>query len=67
MAADITEITDSNQEHLLCDLHEIVRILTKFERVLDRASPLLDQFTTPAATYLASRRVARREARNGRD
>jgi len=46
MAAEIREITDSNQEgchdHHVADLHEEVRILRRLELVLDKHGWLLE-------------------------
>jgi hypothetical protein len=75
MAADISEITDSNHpvsepdlpalaEHILCDLHEVLQILTaqgkiqaRHDAMLQEFRPLLDQFRTPAASFMAGRRA----------
>jgi|HubBroStandDraft_1064217.scaffolds.fasta_scaffold1031187_1 hypothetical protein len=81
MAAEISEITDSNQpdilgvlEHVLTDLHDVARELHRQGRLTDEHHalltefrPLLDQFRTPAATMLASRRARKKAAANGRD
>ena len=75
MAAEITEITDSNHDalvcyldHILTDLHSALRqledqgkIQAGHDRLLKEFAPLLNQFRTPAAAMLAGRR-ARRQA-----
>jgi hypothetical protein len=65
MAAEITEITESNQallEHILTDLHTAMATLTAMGRLLDKHDalleefrPLIDQYRSPAASYLNSR------------
>ena len=80
MAADIPEITDSNQEwvpsdraiavlldHIMTDLHDALKMLRdqgllieKHDRLLEEFRPLLDQFRSPAATYLNARRARRK-------
>jgi hypothetical protein len=59
MPVEFREITESNQcgcEHVLTDLHEAVRLLTKIDRELEPLRPLLAQFTSPAAAVGALRR-----------
>jgi hypothetical protein len=72
MAAEIHEITESNQdvaamlEHILTDLHAALQMLTaqgklvsKHDDMLEEFRPLLNQFRTPAASMLAGRRMRR--------
>jgi hypothetical protein len=70
MAAEITEITDSNQPdiasyllHILTDLHDVAdklesqgRKVDAVHAALEEFRPLLNQFRTPAAAILARRR-----------
>jgi hypothetical protein len=49
-------------EHILCDLHEILRLLheqgkiqTRHDALLTECAPLLDQFRSPAAAWAAAR------------
>jgi hypothetical protein len=77
MAAEYSEITDSNQpdirsilDHVLTDLHDIARELHRQGRLTDEHHalltefrPLLDQFRTPAATFIAARRARRTNGR----
>ena len=70
MAAEISEITQSNQtalEHILTDMHEALRLLrdqgrllARHDAVLEEFRPLLDQFRSPLATAMN-----RRGRRNG--
>jgi len=74
MAAEYSEITESNQpdiqtqlDHLLLDLHEALkmlrdqgRLVEKHDRLLEEFRPLLDQFRSPAASYLNARRARRK-------
>jgi hypothetical protein len=65
MAAEIHEITESNQtllEHILTDLHAAMamlaaqgKLLDKHDALLEEFRPLIDQYRHPAATYLTSR------------
>jgi hypothetical protein len=70
MAAEIHEITESNQdvpawaEHILTDLHAALVLLTaqgklvsKHDDMLEEFRPLLNQFKTPAASMLARRKL----------
>jgi len=80
MAAEISEITDSNHEdlrgyldHILTDLHAVLKELDrqgsltdKHDRLLEEFRPLLNQFRSPAAAGLALRR-ARRISNGNRD
>ena len=74
MAAEISEITPSNQdavagylEHILTDLHSALKLLTeqgtllaRHDALLAEFRPLLDQFRVrPAATMLAARKARR--------
>jgi hypothetical protein len=74
MAAETPEITDSNNrvllEHILTDLHDVVEKLTamgviqaRHDALLAEFRPLLDQWRSPAATYMARR--AQRKNGNG--
>lgn len=59
MAAEIREITESNQD-LHAEMHECLRILLRIEAVLIKFEPLLSQFgTSPLATRRAMRRAGR--------
>jgi hypothetical protein len=65
MAAEIGEITDSNQlllEHILTDLHEALKKLrdiglvqARHDALLAEFRPLLDQWRSPAASYMTRR------------
>jgi hypothetical protein len=73
MAADISEITESNQPgteemlaHILTDLHDALKMLTeqgrllaKHDAMLERFRPLIDQYSSPVAAYTAARRARR--------
>jgi hypothetical protein len=69
MAAEITEITESDRgllEHILTDLHAVLEKLSalgvvqaRHDALLAEFRPLLDQFRSPAAAYL-TRRAGRR-------
>ena len=68
MAAQISEITESNQDvagmvqHILTDLHELLKVQARHDALLEEFRPLLNQFRTPAASMMAGRR-ARKAAR----
>jgi hypothetical protein len=72
MAAEIHEITESNQdvpawaEHILTDLHAALELLTaqgkllsKHDDMLEEFRPMLDQFRTPGASMLVNRKLRR--------
>lgn len=70
MAAEITEITDSNHpviaedvdarlEHLLTDMHEALRLLAKHDALLETYRPLLERLAHPLAAGLAARKEKR--------
>jgi hypothetical protein len=73
MAAETTEITESNQDmltgyqqHVLADLHQALQLLRdqgqlieKHDRLLEEFRPLLETFRHPAASLLAARRARR--------
>jgi hypothetical protein len=73
MAAEIGEITESNQlllEHILTDLHDALKKLTamgviqaRHDALLAEFRPLLDQWRSPAASYMTRR--AQRKNGNG--
>lgn len=51
-------------EHILCDLHEALRLLheqgrvqARHDQLLAEFAPLLDQFRSPAAAFVAARRA----------
>lgn len=62
MAAEITQITDSNHEHIYCDLHEALQILRRIDSLLTEFQPLMAQFRSPAAAMLAGRKARRNGA-----
>jgi hypothetical protein len=73
MAAEISEITDSNRvvlELILTDLRSALEKLTamglvqaRHDALLEEFRPLLDQWRSPAASYLTRR--AQRKNGNG--
>ncbi len=66
---DTGPITESNRElleHILTDLHDALRELHRqgrlqasHDRLLEEFRPLLDQFRSPVASYLTSRKARR--------
>ncbi len=70
---DTGPITESNRElleHILTDLHDALRELHRqgklqasHDKLLEEFRPLLDQFRSPAATYLSARRNRRTNGR----
>jgi hypothetical protein len=67
MAAEITEITHSNQglaEHIVTDLHEALRVLALIEATLTEFRPLLDTYRgmSPLAAGMAARRTRKARA-----
>ena len=73
ITGDASEITESNRElleHILTDLHDALRELTrqgklqaKHDALLEEFRPLLDQFRSPAVTFLNGRRNRRANGR----
>jgi hypothetical protein len=69
MAADISDITESNQQdihelidHVLADLHDACKmlrdqgqLLAKHDRLLEEFRPLIDAYRAPLATMITRR------------
>jgi len=73
MAADISEITERNRQdiesqlaHILTDLHDVIKTLqvqgliqARHDALLEEFRPLLNQFRSPLASAMTSRKARR--------
>ena len=58
MPPDYAEITESNQD-LHAEIHEALRLMRKWDKMLTEFGPVLAQFRTPVGAAAAIRRSRR--------